>query len=211
MAMGRIATDTELETFARFIARATLEIERNLRGPEQLSDLMTPHGFELWRQSRLPGSFTGGSVTNADLGVTRTERIDNLRAIANVVTRTDAERWGALTLNLDATTGRWRAAAIQRLYASRHYRTGPTTPVVETSPQQRLAAARTDRDSAGGALRAVQRRLDELPMTGSARRATKRLSTTWEGVVADLDREIATLTQQLEHGRQAQRALRRAR
>jgi hypothetical protein len=37
------------------------------------------------------------------------------------------------------------------------------------------------------------------------------LSTTWEKVVAELDREIATLAQRLEHGRQAQRVLRRTR
>ena len=209
--MGPIPTDAQLEDIARFIARATLEVERSLREPEQLLAYMTPQAWQRWQQTRLPGSFTGGGVSRADVGVTRIQRLDTGRAIANLVTRTDAERWGALTLQLEAVGGRWRATGLQRLYAARHYQTGTRRPVVEPSPQQRLNAARTDRREAAAALRAVQRRLDELPKGSSGRRATTQLSTTWEKIVADLDREIATLTRRLEHGRQAQRVLRRTR
>jgi hypothetical protein len=211
IAVGRIATDTELEEFARFVARTTLEIERNLRGPEQLQGLMTPRTWELWQRSRLPGAFSGGMVTRADIGRPRIQRLDARRAIANVVTRTDAERWGALTLKLDATSGRWRATGIQRLYASRHYRTGPTPPLVEIPAEQRLANAQSDRHEAAAALRAVERRLDELPADSTARRQTKTLSTTWKRIVADLDREIATLEQRHELSQRVQRTRRRIR
>jgi hypothetical protein len=95
-------------------------------------------------------------VLDADVGTPRIERLSDTRAIANVVTRTDDERWGALTMKLDASTGRWRAASIQRLYAARHYRTGPYPAVVEVPVERRIATAAQDRDRAGAALQASQ-------------------------------------------------------
>jgi hypothetical protein len=194
--MGRLATDPELEEFARFLARLTLEIERNLRDPHQLAPFMPPRTWELWQRGRPPGGFEGGTVAKTDVGRPRIERLDDVRAIANVVTRTDRHRWGALSMTLDATRGRWCALTIQRLYANRHYRTGPTPNPLEIPTAQRLATAQGDHRYATAALHAVQRRLDELPAGSRARRETTRLSTTWKKVVADLDREITTLQQQ---------------
>jgi hypothetical protein len=209
--MGRRATDTELEEFARFLARVTLEIERNLRDPEQLLQFMPTRTWEQWQRGRLPGAFEGGTVVKADVGRPRVERIDDRRAIANVVTRTDSRRWGALTMRLDATGGRWRAASIQRLYASHHYRTGPPPTVVEIPREQRFAAATEDRRHAAAALQAVERRLGELPAGSAAARETSRLSTTWKKVLADLDREIATLQQRTDVSLDIPRTRRRQR
>jgi hypothetical protein len=207
--MPRTATDSELEAFARFLARLTLEIERDLRSPEQLQPFMPPQVWQQWQRGRQPGAFRGGTVVKSDIGRPRVERLDELRAIANVVTRTDRERWGALTMRLDATSGRWRATSLQRLYAARHYRTGPPTEVVIVPVRQRLTLAETDRQQASAALRAVERRRQELPPGSTARREVARLSTTWKEVVANLDREISTLRQREELGQQAQRVLRR--
>jgi hypothetical protein len=195
--MARRATDSELGEFARFLARITLEIERNLRDPDQLLRFMPLRNWQLWQRGRLPGAFQGGTVVRADIGRPRVQRLDELRALANVVTRTDRHRWGALTMQLDATSGRWRAVSLERLYAARHYRTGPTPPVVELPLEQRLATAREDRRCAAAALQAIERRLGELP-AGSARRETRRLSTTWQQVLAELDREITTLQQRAD-------------
>ena len=208
---GRTATDAELADFARFLARLTLEIERSLRDAEQLRTLMSPDGWQQWQRSRPPGAFRGGPVAKTDIGPPRIQRLDAKRALANVTTRTDPERWGALTMQLDATRGRWTAVSMQRLYAARHYRTGPRTPVVPVPIGEQIAATRQLRDQAAAALHAVQLRTGELPKTSDARPQLEELSTTWSNLVADLDRQLATLTRQVQTGQQVQRQLRRLR
>ena len=191
--MNRPATREDLEEFARFLARITLEIERGQRDPDQLRTFMPDQAWNLWRQGRPPGKFAGGPIQRTDIGRPRVELVNHQRAIANVVTATDPNRWGALTMQLDATSGRWRATSIQRLYAARHYRNSPSTPVVTRTPQQRLEAARIDRDQAAAALTAVNRRFKEHPRDSSSYRNARELSTTWQHIVDDLDREISTL------------------
>jgi hypothetical protein len=203
------STDADLETFARFVARATLEIERDLRRPEQLLTLMPHETWEQWQTGRQPGALRGGAVVEADIGRPRIQRLDQRRAIVNVVTRTEPQRWGALSMQLEHSGGRWTIVSLQRLYAGRHYHAGRAQPVGEPIIRQRLAAAEADRRQAAAALEATERRLVELPPGSSGHHETSRLSTTWRKVVADLDREVATLTRRHELGRQAQRSLRR--
>lgn len=209
--MSARATDEQLERFAAFLAKVTLEIERDLRKPELLLEVMPTRTWEQWQRSRLPGKFAGGPVMDADIGTPRIQRLDDTRAIANVVTRTDPQRWGALTMNLDASTGRWRAASIQRLYAARHYRTAPDrsgreSTAVAVPLDQRLATARNDRQQATAALNAVTRRASELPELSDGRHHAAELSTTWKNIIADLDREIATLLRQQRNGLTANHA-----
>ena len=208
---GRTATDAELADLARFLGRLTLEIERGLRDPGQLRELMSPDAWERWQRTRLPGSFRGGPVDITDVGPARIERLDTSRALANLITRTDPRRWGALTMQLDATQGRWTAVSLQRLYAARHYRTGTTVPVVAVPIAEQIDRTHGLRDHAAAALAAVQRRRDELAPGGAARHQLDELSTTWSKLVADLDRQLATLTRQVQTGHQAQRQLRRLR
>ncbi len=205
------ATDEQLERFAAFLAKVTLEIERDLRKPELLLEVMPTRTWEQWQRGRLPGKFQGGPVMDADIGTPRIERLSDSRAIANVVTRTDAERWGALTMKLDASTGRWRTASIQRLYAARHYRTGPYPPVVEVPVEQRIATAVQDRERAGAALHASQRRQADLTPRTASHREAKRMTDTWSKIVTDLDRELVTLRQDRHTGIEVQRVLKRAR
>lgn len=209
--MSARATDEQLERFAAFLSKVTLEIERDLRKPELLLEVMPTRTWEQWQRGRLPGKFHGGPVMDADIGTPRIERLSDTRAIANVVTRTDAERWGALTIKLDASSGRWRAASIQRLYAARHYRTGPYPPVVEVPVEQRIATAVQDRERAGAALHASQRRQADLPPRTAAHREAKRMTDTWSKIVTDLDRELTALRQDRHIGIEVQRVLKRAR
>ena len=205
------ATDEQLERLAAFLAKVTLEIERDLRKPELLLEVMPTRTWEQWQRGRLPGKYQGGPVMDADIGTPRIQRLSDNRAIANVVTRTDAQRWGALTMKLDASSGRWRAASIQRLYAARHYRAGPHPPVVEVSPEQRIATTAQDREQAAAALQASRRRQTDLKPRTAAHREAKRMTDTWTKIVADLDRELAT-TRQHHHTRvEVQRVLKRAR
>jgi hypothetical protein len=206
-----MATDEQLARFAAFLAKVTLEIERDLRQPELLLEVMPTRTWEQWQRGRLPGKFQGGAVLDADVGTPRIERLSDTRAIANVVTRTEAERWGALTMKLDASIGRWRAASIQRLYAARHYRTGPYPPVVEVPVEQRIATAVQDRERADAALQTSQRRQSDLTPRTAAHREAKRMTDTWTKIVADLDRELAALRQREHAGVQVQRVLKRAR
>lgn len=209
--MSLRATDEQLERFAAFLAKVTLEIERDLRKPELLLEVMPTQSWEKWQRGRLPGKFRGGPVLDADIGTPRIERLSDTRAIANIVTRTDAERWGALSMQLDASAGRWRAASIQRLYAARHYRTGPYSPVAEVPVEQRIDTTQQDRRQAAAALQASQRRQAELAPRTAAHREAKRVTDTWSNVVADLDRELATLRQHQRTGIEIQRVLKRAR
>ena len=209
--MNRVPTDAQLERFAAFIAKMTLEIERDLRQPELLRTVMSPPGWDLWRNSRPPGRFHGGAVVDADIGTPRVERLADTRAIANIVTRTDGERWGALTMKLDGSTGRWRATNLHRLYAARHYRTGPYPPVVEVSPAQRLADTSELRDRAAAALRAAEHRVADLPPLSAARLQASQMTETWSKIVTDLDRDLALLRGQQHNGQQLQRVLKRAR
>jgi hypothetical protein len=209
--MNARATDEQLERFAAFLAKVTLEIERDLRQPELLLEVMPTRTWEQWQRGRLPGKFHGGPVMDADIGKPRIERLHDTRAIANVVTRTDTERWGALTMKLDASSGRWRAASIQRLYAARHYRTGPFPPVAEVPVDQRIATAVQDRDRASAALQTSQRRQADLKPRTAAHREAKRMTDTWSKIVAELDRELAGLRQRRHTGVQVQRVLKRAR
>ena len=205
------ATDEQLERFAAFLAKVTLEIERDLRKPELLLEVMPTRTWEQWQRGRLPGKFQGGPVMDADIGTPRIQRLSDTRAIANVVTRTDAQRWGALTMKLDASSGRWRAASIQRLYAARHYRTGPHPPVVEIPIEQRIATASLDRERAAAALQASRRRQAELKPRSAAHREARRMTDTWSRVVAEFDRELAALRQQRHTVIAVQRTLKRAR
>ena len=209
--MSGRATDEQLERFAAFLARVTLEIERDLRKPELLLEVMPTRTWEQWQRGRLPGKFHGGPVMDTDIGTPRIERLSDIRAIANVVTRTDAERWGALTMKVDASSGRWRATNIQRLYAARHYRTGADPPVVEMPVEQRIATAVQDRNQAGAALQASQRRQADLTPRTAAHREARRMIDTWSRIVADLGRELATLRQHQHTGIEVQRVLKRAR
>lgn len=84
--MNRVPTDAQLERFAAFIARMTLEIERDLRQPEFLLAVMSPRAWDVWQQSRTPGRFHGGAIVDADIGTPRVERLTDTRAIANIVT-----------------------------------------------------------------------------------------------------------------------------
>ena len=204
-------SDAQLERLTAFIAKMTLEIERDLRQPELLRSVMSPRAWDLWQDSRLPGRFHGGAVIDADIGTARVERFGDTRAIANIVTRTDAERWGALTMKLDGSSGRWRATNLQRLYAARHYRTGPYAPVVEVSAERRLADTTELRDRAAAALGAAKRREADLAPRGAARREASRMTGTWSKIVTDLDRDLSLLRVQEHNGRQVQRVLKRAR
>ena len=209
--MNPIPTDEQLERLAAFIAKMTLEVERDLRQPELLRTVMSPRAWDTWRRTRPPGRFHGGAVLDTDIGMPRVERLSETRAIANIVTRTDAERWGALTMKLDGSTGRWRATNLHRLYAARHYRTGPYPPVVEVAPARRLADTTELHSRAAAALRAAERREADLQPRSAARRHASQMTRTWSKIVADLDRELALLRGQQHDGQQLQRVLKRAR
>jgi hypothetical protein len=52
---GPAATQQQLERYTEFLARITLEIERNLRPPEALRDFMPPTVWAQWRQAMPTG------------------------------------------------------------------------------------------------------------------------------------------------------------
>ena len=209
--MNRVATTKQLERYAGFLARLVLEVERDLRPPDQLLQFIPMATWRQWQRGRQAGRFRGGPVQDADIGPPHLQRVSATHALASVTTRTDPHRWAALTMQLDARRGRWAAVSLQRLYAARHYRTGPPTPVVAVPLTQQIDAARELRHHAAAALAAVQHHRRELPARSSGRHHLDELSTTWNKLVADLDRQLATLNRQVQTGQQAQRQLRRLR
>ena len=209
--MNQVATTKQLERYAGFLARLVLEVERNLRQPDQLLQFVPLTTWHLWQRGRQAGRFRGGPVQDADIGPPHVQRVSATHALASVTTRTEPDRWGALALRLDAAGGRWQAVSIHRLYVAHHYRGGSIAPVAETSLDQRLQTARSDRDQAAAALRAIEQCLTDPPPSGSDRqRDTNRLAATWRNVVGDLDREIAALTERQRAATATERALRHA-
>lgn len=201
----------DLAEFAAFLARVTLEVERNLRSPDQLARLLTPTGWIRWQHTRRPGVTPGGPVVPDDIGRPRIQQADDGTAIVNVVTRTEPSRWGALTMRLEPAAGSWQASSLARLYAARDYRTGPTRPPPDAPIETRLRLARTDRFYAQAAAQAAARQATQRVNGSRPRPNPNGLSTGWQKVLAELDREITTLQHQRDTANQIQRTLRRRR
>lgn len=209
--MNRVATTKQLERYAGFLARLVLEVERNLRPPDQLLQFVPIDVWRQWQRGRQAGRFRGGPVQDADIGPPHVQRVSATHALASVTTRTEPDRWGALALRLDAAGGRWQATSIHRLYVARHYRGGAVAPVIENSLEQQLQTARSNRDQAAAALRAIEQCLTDRRTNGSdQQRDTDQLAATWRNVVGDLDREIAALTERQRAATATERALRHA-
>ena len=209
--MNRVATTKQLERYAGFLARLVLEVERNLRPPDQLLQFVPIDAWRQWQRGRQAGRFRGGPVQDADIGPPHVQRVSATHALASVTTRTEPDRWGALALRLDAAGGRWQAASIHRLYVARHYRGGSVAPVIENSLEQRVQTARSNRDQAAAALRAIEQCLTDRRTNGSdQQRDTNQLAATWRNVVAELDREVTALTDRQRAATATERALRHA-
>ena len=183
----RIPTDDELADILRFVARTCLEVERGLRPPAHLTSFMSPVDRVL--QPDQLGRFRGGPVRDGDIGQPQLSRLSDTHIIATVVTRTEGDRWGALSLELRPQEGRWRIAGLQRLLAAAHYRTPPATAVLE------LRDARADvaeaRRMAEAAYSATSKRLAELTPGSPGYRAALDLRRYWQRSLRDLDHRLA--------------------
>lgn len=118
-----VLSDDQLADILRFLARTCLEVERGLRPPAHLDSLMSPP--QRWVQRDQLGRFDGGPVRDDHVGQPQTSRLTDTHIVGTVLTRTEENRWGALSLELRAQGGRWRIADIHRLLAAVHYRTPP--------------------------------------------------------------------------------------
>lgn len=203
---ARMPTDQQFADMLRFIARTCLEVERGLRPPAHLTSLMDPTQ-RLIQPGQL-GRFGGGPVQNNHIGQPQISRLTDTHIVATVVTRTDGERWGALTLKLRAHGGRWRVADLQRLLAVAHYRTPPTTRVAVPAmdPITHIAEARR---MVAAAHEATARRLAELTPDAPGYRAARDLSRHWQRKLAELDRQLADVKPRPQQRELAERALRR--
>ena len=187
--------DDQLERIARFVARVCLEVERGLRPPAHLLALMDPaHAPRTQRPPGL-GRFAAGPVLDSHIGPAHLSRIDPRTAIANVVTRTEGDRSGALNLRLVSTQGRGRVAAVRRILPSTHRRLPRRTADGEPT-QDRLAFTEEDHRLASAALAATGKRLAELDPATPGHVATQELVGHWTSKVAELDRELVTLQRQ---------------
>ena len=203
---ARVPTDDQLADILRFVARTCLEVERGLRPPAHLTSLMDPTQ-RLIQPGQL-GRFGGGPVQNNHIGQPQISRLTDTHIVATVVTRTDGERWGALTLKLRAHGGRWRVADLQRLLAVAHYRTPPTTRVAVPASDSITHVAEARRMVAA-AHEATARRLAELTPDAPGYRAARDLSRHWQRKLAELDRQLADVKPRPQQRELAERALRR--
>lgn len=189
-------SDDQLRIVAGYVARLCLEVERGLRPPEHLRDLADPRTAGLWPRSIQTGRYRGGPVVRQDIGPPNVSRLAEDHAIVTIVTRTESNRWGALTLRLRAERGRWYVADLQRLLAASHYRSGPNQTVAPEVPvEQQLRAVVDERRLVDAALHATNRRLDELAPHHASRRETSRQAGHWRRRIAQLDAELRDLQQ----------------
>jgi hypothetical protein len=207
-----IPSDEQLADILRFIARSCLEVERGLRPPRHLLKLMDPNTGLRWSKTGKIGRFHGGPVQDDQIGEPHFTRLaDGEAVVATVVTRTEGDRWGAITLRLQADDKRrWRIADLQRLQAATHYRAGPSQPTVPEVPAaRRLAFVADDRRMAKAAHQAITRRLSDLTRGAPGYRATRDLVRYWTNKLAELDRELADLKQRYDTRQQIHQLFRR--
>ncbi len=187
-------TDDQLADVVRFIARICLEVERGLRPPDHLLRLMEPRTAQRWRGKEFIGRFDGGPVQRQDIGLPRLSRLSDDHVMATITTRTQHDRWGALTLRLRSDGRRWKVAEVQRLLAAAHYRTALTSAgSVEVPLEDKLARTAEDGRLVDAALRATNRRLADLPRTDPGYRSTGQLARAWRRIGAEIDQELADL------------------
>lgn len=192
-------SDRQLADVVRYVARLCLEVERGLRPPDHLLQLMDRATLDRFRRAGRLGRFTGGPVTRHDLGPPHLARPADGRVEATITTRTDRGRWGALLLRLQRHDDRWTVGQIQRLLATGHYRPPTRQPSPSELPlelrQQRLAEERT---LAEAALTATRRRLQELTRGGPGYAMTATQARTWQHVIRGLDREAVQLRSRID-------------
>jgi hypothetical protein len=183
-------TDGQLADVLRFVARLCLEVERGLRPPAHLSPFLDPSRPPL--QPDQLGSFGGGPVAPDHIGQPQISRLTATHVVATVTTRTEANRWGALSLELHAHAGRWRIAGLQRLLAATHYLTPLSTQI---GADERWAAWQADvaeaRRMAKTAHDENERRLAALVPGSVEHRATRDVVSHWRRTLRDLDRQLA--------------------
>ena len=203
---ARTPSDEQLADIFRFVARTCLEVERGLRPPAHLTSLMDPAQRVI--QAGQLGRFGGGPVQNNHIGQPQISRLTDTHIVATVVTRTDGDRWGALTLKLRAHGGRWRVADLQRLLAVAHYRTPPTTRVAvpASDPIAHIAEAR---GMVAAAHEATMRRLADLPPDAPGYRAARDLARHWARKLGELDRQLTDFKPRPQERELADRVLRR--
>ncbi|HVM21028.1 MAG TPA: Rv3235 family protein [Egibacteraceae bacterium] len=199
-------TDEQLADILRFVARTCLEVERGLRPPVHLASLMDPTQRSI--QPGQLGRFGGGPVQNDHIGRPQISRLTDTHIVATVVTRTEGDRWGALTLKLRAHGGRLRVVDLQRLLAVAHYRTPPTTRVAVPSDNtiQHIAEARR---MVAAAHEATAQRLAELTPDAPGYRAARDLVRHWQRKLGELDRQLVGLKTRQQTRDHAEPVLRR--
>ncbi len=207
---GRMPTDDQLADILRFIARTCLEVERGLRPPRHLLSLMDPAIAHIWAEPGKLGRFRGGPVQQGQIGHPQISRLTDNHVVATVVTRTEGDRWGALTLRLRTQHRRWRVVDLQRLLAVAHYGTGArATAEVAIAPDNMLAHAAEDRRLADAAHKVATRRLADLAPDAPGYRAAREVARFWERKLGELDREFTALSARQQMRDHLDRVLRR--
>ncbi|MDP8969950.1 MAG: Rv3235 family protein [Actinomycetota bacterium] len=204
---ARVPTDDHLVDILRFVARTCLEVERGLRPPAHLASLMDP--AERWLQPGRLGRFRAGPVRDDHIGPPEISRLTETHIIGTVVSRTEGDRWGALSLELRAHNGRWRIAGLQRLLAGAHYRTPSRTAGLDVPAHDFGAHVAEARRIAEAAHVATNRRLADLPPGSPGYRAAHDLSRYWQRTLRDLDHQLAEYKTRDQTAQHAERLLRR--
>lgn len=194
------ASDEQLRQLVSYLARTCLEVERGLRPPDHLRGLMPPRARDEWRVDRHLGRFRAGPVTKNDVGPPMLSRLAADAVVATVTTRTEGDRWGAITLRLRADGHHWRLADVQRLLASTHYRQAAvsTTLRAQVPIDEQISELTEERRLVDAALAATTRRLDELSKGDPKRARVRAMQRTWKSISLDLAEEGRRLHAVLE-------------
>lgn len=135
---SRAPTDRQLAEIVRYLARVCLETERGLRPPAQLATYMDPAEALRLQHLLTLGRFQGGPLQPKDVGPAHLTHNRDGTVFATVVTRTEGQRWGALSLRLRERDGHWQIADIHRLLAATR-----SQPARDRMTPEREAASRS--------------------------------------------------------------------
>lgn len=222
--MRRSSTmDHDLRVLVLRLARVYLEVERGLRSPDQLRNLLTPHEYRRHRVKPRYNHFPKeGPVVPRDIRGLHLDTSVPGKLSATVTTREHGDRWGELVLHFrrNGDDRTWKADKIERLFrdprAMSHHRHEPTRADASrhngpaTDPGPRSPASATDLDAR------IERVLAERHLVEAARQAAthdltatrdpasakgnttsqkpvRQLATDWSRRLGDLDAELAGL------------------
>lgn len=194
-------TPRQFRAVAYHIARTYLEVERNLRDPRHLRDLLTAVEYRRHRLAPPPRPASTGPVRPQDIGRVSVDSSGEDHVSASAQVRRGEDAWSTLIIDLQRSGAAWQVDRLGRL---EHLL--PLEPrevqVTGHDLERRIRLVEEDRRSVRLAHEAATRRYEgsDDKRTRSAR-VLRQERDGWARLLDDVNREITGLVERRDHRR----------